>query len=78
MARFPLTSTAYQTDLKGHGDTAIPTAEFKAIFDEVRLNAEDFTPEGFKPGTSGQTELYRKLQADTKISESSIWKGVSG
>jgi DGQHR domain-containing protein len=59
-------------------DTGIPTAEFKAIFDKVKLNADDFNPDRFVPGTSGQAELYRKLQADTKISESAIWKGVSG
>jgi DGQHR domain-containing protein len=58
-------------------DIVIPTAEFKAIFDRVKLNEDDFTPERFKPGTSGQSELYRKLQADTKLDESSIWKGVS-
>jgi hypothetical protein len=58
-------------------DTVIPTAEFKAIFDSVKLSADDFTPETFKPGTSGQAELYRKLQADTKIDESAVWKGVT-
>jgi hypothetical protein len=59
-------------------DTGIPTAEFKAIFDKVKLDADDFNPDRFVPGTSGQAELFRKLQADTKISESTIWKGVSG
>jgi len=58
-------------------EAVFPTAEFKAIFDRVRLDADDFTPENFKPGTSGQAELYRKLQADTKLDESSIWKGVT-
>ncbi len=58
-------------------DIVLPTAEFKAIFDRVKLNDDDFTPERFKPGTSGQSELYQKLQADTKLTESSIWKGVS-
>ncbi|MDT8071036.1 MAG: DGQHR domain-containing protein [Terriglobia bacterium] len=57
-------------------DMVIPTAEFKAIFDRVKLESDDFTPDRFKPGTSGQSELYRKLQADTRISESAIWKGV--
>ncbi len=59
-------------------EIVFPTAEFKAIFDRVKLNSDDFTPERFKPGTSGQAELYRKLQADTKLDESSIWKGVTG
>jgi hypothetical protein len=57
-------------------DTVIPTAEFKAIFDKVKLKDEDFTPDRFKPGTSGQKELYEKLQADTKITESSIYKQI--
>lgn len=59
-------------------DTVIPTAEFKGIFDRVKLEADEFTPDRFKPGTSGQSELFRKLQADTQISESTVWKGVSG
>ena len=59
-------------------DMVFPTAEFKAIFDRVKLDSADFTPERFKPGTSGQVELYRKLQADTKLDESSIWRGLSG
>jgi DGQHR domain-containing protein len=58
-------------------DTGIPTAEFKAIFDKVKLDADDFNPDRFVPGTGGQAELFRKLQSDTKISESAIWKGVS-
>jgi hypothetical protein len=59
----------------GH-DMVFPIAEFKAIFDRVKLDAGDFTPERFKPGTSGQAELYRKLQADTKLDESSAWRGM--
>ena len=59
-------------------EIVIPTAEFKAIFDRVKLDADAFTPENFKPGTSGQADLYRKLQADTKLDESSIWKGATG
>ena len=57
-------------------DTVIPTAEFKAVFDRVKLNDDDFTPERFKPGTSGQKDLFEKLQADTKITESAIYKPV--
>jgi hypothetical protein len=57
-------------------EAVFPTSEFKGIFNRVKLDADDFTPEKFKPGTSGQAELYRKLQADTKLDESSVWKGV--
>jgi hypothetical protein len=28
-------------------DPAIPAAEFKAIFDKVKLDADDFTPDRF-------------------------------
>jgi DGQHR domain-containing protein len=56
-------------------EAVFPTSEFVGIFNRVKLKSEDFTPENFKPGTSGQTELYRKLQADTKLDESSVWKG---
>lgn len=59
-------------------EIVFPVAEFKAIFDRVRLESADFTPERFKPGTSGQADLYRKLQNDTKLDESSIWRGLTG
>ena len=59
-------------------EAVFPTSEFMGIFKRVKLNSEDFTPEKFKPGTSGQAELYRKLQADTGLDESSIWRGVTG
>ena len=56
-------------------EAVFPTSEFVGIFNRVKLKSEDFTPDNFKPGTSGQTELYRRLQADTKLDESSVWKG---
>jgi hypothetical protein len=43
-------------------DPAVPAAEFMAIFDKVKLGPDDFTPDRFKPSTSGQAELFRKLQ----------------
>lgn len=55
-------------------DTVLPTAEFKAVFDQVKLEDSDFTPENFKPGTSGQAALYHKLVQDTKLDEESAWK----
>jgi hypothetical protein len=45
-------------------DTVIPTAEFKAIFDQVKLNDNEFTPDNFKPGSSGQSQLFRRLARD--------------
>jgi DGQHR domain-containing protein len=58
-------------------DTVIPTAEFKAIFDLVKLNDNEFTPDNFKPGSSGQAQLFRKLARDTKIDEHAIWRGLT-
>ena len=59
-------------------DSAFPTAEFKRIFDHVRLTDDDFTPENFKPGSSGQSELFKQLVLNTRIDEHSAWKGVKG
>jgi DGQHR domain-containing protein len=56
------------------GYEVAPAADFKAIFDRVKLRDADFTPEMFKPGTSGQAALYRKLVLDTKLDEDSFWK----
>ncbi len=42
-------------------DSVIPTAEFKAIFDKVRIDDAEFTPESYKPGSSGQAQLYNQL-----------------
>jgi len=58
-------------------DIPMPAAEFKRIFNDVDLSDEDFTPENFKPGSSGQSELFKKLVADTKIDEKAVWKGVT-
>jgi hypothetical protein len=60
----------------GH-DMVIPTAEFKAIFDRVKLKDDDFTPEAFKPGSSGQSQLFQKLARDTKIDEHALWRGLT-
>jgi len=58
-------------------DTVIPVAEFKSIFDKVKLKDEDFTPEEFKPGSSGQSQLFKKLVGDTKIDEHAVWRGIT-
>jgi hypothetical protein len=55
----------------------IPVAEFKAIFDRVKLKDSDFTPDDFRPGTSGQSLLFKKFVADTKIDEHAIWRGIT-
>jgi len=54
---------------------AVPTKEqFAALFKKIELKDEDFTPENFKPGTSGQAALYNKLTLDTRINEESPWR----
>lgn len=58
-------------------DFAVPTAEFRVIFEKVRLQDDDFTPENFKPGSSGQSQLFQRLMRDTKLDEGSLWKSVS-
>ena len=58
-------------------DTVIPTAEFKAIFDQVKLNDNEFTLDNFKPGSSGQSQLFRRLARDTKIDEDAIWRRLT-
>jgi hypothetical protein len=58
------------------GYEVVPAADFKMIFDLVKLNDADFSPENFKPGTSGQAALYHKLVQDTKVDEDSAWKKI--
>jgi hypothetical protein len=50
-------------------DTVISTAEFKAIFDRVKLKDDDFTPDKFKPGSSGQTLLYKEILLASKLDD---------
>jgi DGQHR domain-containing protein len=52
--------------LKAHN--SIPTiSDFKQLFDKVQLTDEDFTVENFKPGTSGESQLFAKLVADMAL-----------
>ncbi|MDT4331197.1 DGQHR domain-containing protein [Methylomonas sp. MS20] len=48
----------------------IPTKEeFDNLFAKVQLDDEDFTIDNFKPGTSGESELFHKLIDDMRISK---------
>jgi len=58
-------------------DFAVPTAEFRRIFAAMRVEDADFNPETFKPGSSGQKQLFEKLMRDTKLDEASLWKNIS-
>ena len=58
-------------------DAIVPKSEFRAVFEKVKLHDDDFTPERFKPGSSGQGELYRTLVRDSGIDEHSPWRGLA-
>ena len=51
--------------------------EFFEVIDKVNLIDDDFTPENFKPGSSGEGALFRRLLANTGIPENVAWKGLS-
>lgn len=51
--------------------------EFSSILAKVTLSDMDFTPDNFKPGSSGEGTLYRRLLANMQIDESQPWKGLS-
>ena len=50
--------------------------EFFEIIDRVTLVDDEFTPETFKPGSSGEGALFRRLVANTGIPENAAWKGL--
>jgi DGQHR domain-containing protein len=58
-------------------DLVVPAAEFRAIFNRVKLEDADFTPEKFKPGSTGQRQLFDKLTRDTGLDEHSLWKNLA-
>lgn len=47
-------------DLAGPGEM-ISQAKFYTLFNRVKLDDDDFTPDRFLPGSTGATELYRLL-----------------
>ena len=49
---------------------------FLAIFNEVKLDDDDLSTENFKPGTSGQSELRKAFELNTRISAESVFKGA--
>ncbi len=42
-------------------DHVIPQSGFARIFERIKLRESDFTPDRYKPGTSGEALLYRDL-----------------
>jgi len=58
-----------------HLHTSTPSFEqFEEIFAKVRLVDEDFSPDNYKPGSSGEASLLRRLIANTGIGENAAWK----
>jgi DGQHR domain-containing protein len=57
-------------------DTVHTIEEFAGILNKVNLSDHDFSPERFKPGSSGEGQLYKQMLANTGISESEPWKGM--
>jgi len=51
--------------------------QFEELFGMVTLADEDFTPDTFKPGSSGEGLLYHRLLANMQIPENQPWKGLS-
>jgi DGQHR domain-containing protein len=45
----------------------VPIERFETLFARVKLNEEDFSPERFKPGTSGESDLFKELQTQTGV-----------
>lgn len=57
-------------------DSVHSTDEFFSIIDRVTLTDDDFRPEIFKPGSSGEGALFRRIVANTGIPENAAWKGL--
>jgi DGQHR domain-containing protein len=51
--------------------------DFAQLLSQVTLSDFDFTPDNFKPGSSGEGILYRRLLANMKLDESQPWRGIS-
>ncbi len=46
----------------------VPTSkDFSKIFDRIKMQDEDFNIDNFKPGTSGESALYRALKDQSRI-----------
>lgn len=54
-------------------DTVVTQDAFASVFAKVKLDDDSFTPEEFKPGTSGQAELFRILMTHSRLDEHTIF-----
>lgn len=48
---------------------------FADIFQRVRLTDESLSAEEFKPGSSGQAQLRKTLELQTRLTEETVWPG---
>ncbi|ADV84147.1 DGQHR domain-containing protein [Terriglobus saanensis] len=51
--------------------------DFASFLSLVTLTDDDFNPNIFKPGSSGEAILYQRLLSNMKIDESQPWKGLT-
>ncbi len=45
----------------------ITAEQFKTVFERIKLNEEDFTPENYRPGATGERELYMNFCEQTGL-----------
>lgn len=60
----------------GGMDTIVSEDDFASVFTRVKLDDDEFTPEVFKPGTSGQAQLYRTLVTHTRLDDHTIFNPI--
>jgi len=58
-------------------ETVHSTEEYASLLGMVTLVDDQFNPDNFKPGSSGEGVLYHRLLANMKIDEGQPWKGMS-
>lgn len=46
---------------------------FSEVFNKVRLTDDDLSSENFTPGSSGQSQLRKALELQTRLMEETIW-----
>jgi hypothetical protein len=47
----------------------VPVEHFSTVFGRIRIAQSGFTPTNYKPGTSGESRLYRDLMDEAGIEE---------
>jgi DGQHR domain-containing protein len=60
----------------GGMDTIVSEEDFRFVFNKVKFTDNDFNPEEFVPGTSGQAKLFHALEAQTRLDEQTIFSPI--